>query len=63
MTPCVIDQDTPHDLRRDGKEVGTIGPVHVSLIDEANVSLINKCGSLKRVTLSFPAHVTAGKPV
>ncbi len=63
MTARVIDQNTPHDLCRDGEEVRTIGPVHVSLIDEANVSLVDQRGSLQCVALPFPAHVTAGKPV
>ena len=63
VTARVIDQNTPHNLRRDGEEVRTIGPMHVPLIDETNVSLVNQRGSLQRVILPFPAHVTAGKPV
>jgi hypothetical protein len=63
MTPSVIDQNAAHDLCGDSEEVRAVGPMNVFLIDETNVSLIDERGGLKRVTLSFPAHVTAGKPV
>jgi hypothetical protein len=59
----VIDQDASHDLRRDGEEMRTIGPVNIPLIDEANVSLIDQSGGLESVAFSFPAHVAPREPV
>src|ERR1043165_1738584 len=63
VAPRVIDQDPPHDLRGDGEEVRTIGPLHVFLIDETNVSFVDERGGLERVAFSFPAHVAAREPV
>ena len=59
----VIDQDASHDLRRDREEVRAIGPLHVFLIDETNVSFVYERGGLKSVAFSLPAHVAAGEPV
>ena len=40
-----------------------IGPVNVSLVYETDVSFVDERGSLKSVTFSFAAHVTACEPV
>jgi hypothetical protein len=53
----VIDQDSPHHLRRDTKEMCAALPMHVPLVHQAKKSLINKRGCLKRVTGRFPSHV------
>ena len=63
VPPRVIDQNAPHNLRRDREEVRTIGPLHVLLIHETNVSFIDERGGLKGVALSFPAHVAARESV
>ena len=63
MTTRVVDQNASHDLRRDREEMRTIGPVHVSLIDETDVSFVNQGGGLKCVTFSLAAHVAAREPV
>jgi hypothetical protein len=42
----MIDQNATHYLRGDGEEVGTISPVNVPLIYQANVSFVNQCGGL-----------------
>jgi hypothetical protein len=59
VTPRVIDQNAPHDLRGDREKVRTIGPVDVPLIDQANVGFVDEGGGLECVTSSLPAHVAA----
>jgi hypothetical protein len=63
MTPRVIDQNAPHDLRRDREEVGTIRPVHILLIDQANVRFVYQGSGLECVVFSLAAHVTASQAV
>ena len=63
VTTRVIDQDAPHYLRRDREEVRTIRPVHILLINQANVGFIYKGSGLKCVVFSFPDHVTASQAV
>lgn len=63
MSSRVIDQDAAHDLRGDREEVRTIGPVHILLIDHADVSFIYQGSGLKCVVFSLPAHITAGEAV
>lgn len=63
MSSRVIDQDAAHDLRGDREEVRTICPVHILLIDHADVSFIYQGSGLKCVVFSLPAHITAGEAV
>jgi len=63
VSPCVVDQDAAHDLRRDREEVRAIRPVHILLINHADVGLIYQGSGLKRVAFSLPAHVTTGEAV
>ena len=49
MTTGVIDKDPAHDLRRDTKEVRSIPPVDLALVDEADVHLMNKSRRLQGV--------------
>jgi hypothetical protein len=60
---CVIDQNATHDLRGNGKEMRTVGPMHVLLIYDANVSLVDQGGGLQSMAFPFPAHVAAREPV
>ena len=48
-TPGVIDQDPAHDLRRDTKEVRSILPIDLPLIDEPQVHLMNERRRLQGV--------------
>ena len=49
MTTGVIDQDAAHDLRRDTKEMRSILPVDLALVDEPEVHLMNKGRRLQGV--------------
>ena len=63
MSSRVIDQDAAHDLGGDREEVRAIRPVHILLIDQANISFIYQSSGLKGVVFSLSAHVTAGEAV
>ena len=45
----VIDKNAAHRLGSDTEELSTIGPVDVSLIDEADVDLVDQSSRLKCV--------------
>jgi hypothetical protein len=49
VTAGVIDQDPPHHLRRHPKEVRPVLPIGLSLIDEAQVDLVDERRRLERV--------------
>src|SRR5436305_9417392 len=53
----VIDQDATHDLRRDPKEVRTISPMNVFLIDETEVSLIYQRSGLEGMPLPLALQI------
>ena len=49
MTTGVIDQDPAHDLRRDTKEMRSILPIDLALVDEPDVRLMNEGRRLQGV--------------
>jgi hypothetical protein len=49
----VIDQYPSHRLSRDSEKVRTVLPVHVALIDEFQIGLIDQRRRLKSVTDPF----------
>jgi hypothetical protein len=49
VTTGVVDQDPAHDLRRDTKEMRSIPPIDLPLVDEAEVHLMNKSRWLQGV--------------
>jgi hypothetical protein len=49
VTTGVIDQDAAHDLRRDTKEMRSILPIHLALIDEPDEHLVHKGSRLQGV--------------
>jgi hypothetical protein len=60
VTPGVIDQDAPHDLRRHAKEVRPILPIALSLVDEPQIDLVDERGRLERVVHSFHPELPVG---
>ncbi len=59
----MVHQDAPHQLARQGKEVGAILPMHMSLINQSQVSFVDQSRSLQGVTTILPPHVMVSKPV
>jgi hypothetical protein len=57
----VVQQNPSHDLCCDRKEVGTVLPPSLLLIDQPQVRLIYESSSLEGVIRILPAHVTMGK--
>ena len=58
-TPTVIDQDPPHDSRRDGEEVGAILPLHLVDADETHVCFVDQGSGLQGVIGALPMHIPA----
>ncbi len=49
----MVDEDAPHHLRRDGKEVRAVLPRRALLIDEPQVGLVDQRGGLQRVAIAL----------
>lgn len=58
----VVHENTPHQLRRDREEVRPVLPVHLALIDDAYIDLMNQSRCLEGMLASFLAQITAGEP-
>src|SRR3989442_10669520 len=58
---CVIDQYMSHHLRRHGKEVGAILPVHILLVYQPHIGFIDQGCRLQRVAGAFATHVVMGQ--
>jgi len=58
----VIDEYAPHHLGRDAEEVCTILPLHVVLIHQSHIRLMNEGGRLQRVSWLFSTQITRGLP-
>jgi len=56
--PCVVNQNSPHELGGNGKEMGAILPAHALVIDEPQVGFVNQSRGLQGVAGALPAHVT-----
>lgn len=52
----VIDEDSAHELAGDGKEVGAIGEVGFTLLDELEICLVDKGGGLEGMAGALLAH-------
>src|SRR5262249_43336571 len=61
LVPCRIDQNPPHDLRRDGKKVRAALPPNVLPIDEAQEGLVHERSRLKDVPAPLACHLTSGR--
>ena len=57
----VIDEYPAHQLCRHGKEVRSVLPLHVPVVNEANIRLIDESRCLKRVAHVFATHVVFGQ--
>jgi hypothetical protein len=53
----VIDKDTPHDLRADGKEVSAILPTSLLLVHQAQVGFMHQLRALQSVVRPFAAQM------
>jgi hypothetical protein len=53
----MVDQDSPHDLRRDAKELGAVEPRHALLSLQADVSLVHECRRLQCVIPALVAQI------
>ena len=62
VTTGVIDQDPAHDLCRDAKEVCSILPVDLALVDEPEVDLVDERRRLQRVVSSLAPKLARGRP-
>jgi hypothetical protein len=51
--PRAVDQKAAHRLGRDGKEMRAVLPANISLIDEAQIRLVNERRRLERVVGAF----------
>src|SRR5688572_22175997 len=56
----MVDQDSAHLSRRYAEEVRAILPIHLALIDESHVRLVNERGRLQAVVAPLPVHLTCG---
>ena len=60
MPTGVIDQDPAHDLRRDAKEMASILPIDLALVDEPDVHLMNKRRRLQGVVGALAPKLARG---
>ena len=63
VTPRVVHEDATHDLRRHGKEVGAILPLHARVVRQAHVGFVHQGGGLQAVPWALATHVVAGEAV
>ena len=61
MAARVVNQDAPHQLRRDAEKMSAVLPLHVLLIYQPQVGFIDQRRGLQSVAGAFAAHVTAGE--
>ena len=52
----VVDQEPPHDLRRNDEEVAAVFEIPFTLINESKPCLMHKCCGLQRMVGSLPPH-------
>ena len=58
LTPGVGNQDLTHRSGGDGEEVRAVLPVWISLVGQAQISLVDQCRSLQCVIGTLPVHLT-----
>ncbi len=57
MAARMLDQNAPHQLRRNGEEVRAILPLHAPVLHQPHVRLINQRRRLQAVAGAFACHV------
>ena len=58
----VVNQNPAHDLCRDSKEMGSVLPVHVALIDQPQIDLVHQRRGLERVPRPLAAKLSCRDP-
>jgi len=58
----MVDKDAPDELGRKREEVVSITPLHLALIDKAQIRFVDQRGSLKRVAGTFPVQARLREP-
>ena len=59
VAPRIFHQNAPHQLGRNGEEMGSILPLHALIIHEAHVGFVDQGGSLQAVAGALVFHVAA----
>lgn len=60
VTPRMIHEDSPHDLRGHAEKVGAVLPVDLALIDEAQVDLMHQRRRLQSMAGALVAKLACG---
>src|SRR5690349_4815646 len=60
LTPRVVDENPPHQLRGNREEVSAVLPVHFSLGEQLDVSLIDDGGGLQPVVAPLARQLPRG---
>jgi hypothetical protein len=58
MTLRAIDQNLAHQIGRNPEELGTVVALHVSLVDQPEISFIDERGRLQGMTGSLAAEMS-----
>ena len=61
MLTRVHQENASHQVCRNSKEVAAVFPIHVMLIDQAQISLMHQRGRLQGVITTLLAQVVSGK--
>src|SRR5580704_683074 len=62
VAPRVINQNSSHELRRHGEEMGAVLPAHALVIHQPQVSLVDQGSGLQTVASAFRPQVVPGEP-
>jgi hypothetical protein len=57
----MVNEDSPHELSRDGKEVDAIIPSHRAVPHQSQIGLVHECGTLECVIGSLPEQTVSGE--
>ena len=60
MSPCVLHEDLPHQVRGDAEKVGSILPSNCRLVDELQIDLIDQGGAGQRVVRTLAPQGAPG---
>ena len=59
--PRMVHQDAAHHLRRHGKEMRAILPLHARVVGQAHIGFVDQGGRLQAVARALATHVVAGQ--
>jgi len=63
VTPRMLYQNAPHQLRRNREKMGAILPVHALIIHQAQVGFVDQCRGLETVAVALTLHVATRQAV